>query len=74
MPEMDGYETCRRLRAQPYGRSAYVVAVTGWGQLHDRERALSDGFDAHLTKPADPRVLAELLAAAPCVKSDAARS
>jgi PAS domain S-box-containing protein len=65
MPEMDGYETCRRLRAESYGRDAYIVAVTGWGQLHDRERALADGFDAYLTKPADPRVLGELLANAP---------
>jgi CheY-like chemotaxis protein len=65
MPEMDGYETCRRLRAESYGRHAYIVAVTGWGQLHDRERALADGFDAHLTKPADLRVLGALLADAP---------
>jgi PAS domain S-box-containing protein len=59
MPKMDGYETCRRLRAQPFGQ-LYVVAVTGFGQLHDRDRALADGFDAHLTKPADTRVLEEL--------------
>jgi CheY-like chemotaxis protein len=65
MPEMDGYETCRRLRAESFGRRAYIVAVTGWGQLHDRERAMADGFDAHLTKPADPRVLANLFADAP---------
>ncbi|HET9397123.1 MAG TPA: hybrid sensor histidine kinase/response regulator, partial [Nitrospiraceae bacterium] len=64
MPELDGYETCRRLRAQPYGQ-VYVVAVTGFGQLHDRERALSDGFDAHVTKPADPRILEELCANVP---------
>ena len=65
MPGMDGYETCRRLRAQPSGQVAYIVAVTGWGQLHDRERALAEGFDAHLTKPADPRVLEGLLVDAP---------
>jgi CheY-like chemotaxis protein len=65
MPEMDGYETCRLLRAEAVGRAAYVVAVTGFGQLHDRERALADGFDAHLTKPADPRILEKVLAEAP---------
>lgn len=65
MPDLDGYETCRRLRAEPFGQSAYIVALTGFGQLHDRERALADGFDAHLTKPADPRILQELLAARP---------
>ena len=64
MPEMDGYETCRLLRAQPFGR-VYLVAVTGFGQLHDRERARVDGFDAHLTKPADPRILAGLFADVP---------
>ncbi|MGC4081549.1 MAG: hypothetical protein QM736_05385 [Vicinamibacterales bacterium] len=41
------------------------MAVTGWGQLHDRERALAEGFDAHLTKPADPRALGRLLAEIP---------
>jgi PAS domain S-box-containing protein len=70
MPGMDGYETCRRLRTQPSGQVAYIVAVTGWGQVHDRERALAEGFDAHLTKPADPRVLEALLADAPLRRSD----
>jgi CheY-like chemotaxis protein len=65
MPEMDGYETCRRLRAHPAGEAAYIVAVTGWGQLSDRERALAEGFDGHLTKPADPRTLEGLLADVP---------
>ena len=63
MPDLDGYETCRRLRAEPFGQSAYIVALTGFGQVRDRERALADGFDAHLTKPADPRILQELLTA-----------
>jgi signal transduction histidine kinase/CheY-like chemotaxis protein len=69
MPGMDGYETCRLLRAGPAGQAAYVVAVTGFGQTHDRDRALADGFDAHLTKPADPRVLEEVLAEAPVQRS-----
>jgi PAS domain S-box-containing protein len=61
MPGMDGYETCQRLRAHPVGRRAHVVALTGWGQPHDRDRALANGFDDHMTKPADPRALATLL-------------
>jgi len=61
MPGMDGFETCRRLRAEPYGKDAYIVALTGWGQEQDRARSLSSGFDAHLTKPADPRQLESLL-------------
>jgi signal transduction histidine kinase len=61
MPGMDGYETCRRIRAG-LGRSAMLVAVSGWGQQQDKARAMSAGFDAHVTKPADPAVLASLLA------------
>jgi two-component system CheB/CheR fusion protein len=59
MPGMDGYETCRHLRS--LGREAYIVALTGWGQDQDRSRALRSGFDAHLTKPADPCQLEQLL-------------
>jgi CheY-like chemotaxis protein len=61
MPEIDGYEACRQLRATSVGARAFIVAITGWGQVHDRERAIAAGFDAHLTKPADPRALAALL-------------
>jgi DNA-binding response OmpR family regulator len=39
LPGIDGYETCRRLRAESYGQRAYIVAVPGWGQEHDRARA-----------------------------------
>jgi CheY-like chemotaxis protein len=74
MPDMDGYETCRRLRCAPYGAHVFVVAVTGWGQPHDRDRALAAGFDAHLTKPADPRVLEALLLGAPMRFGDASES
>jgi PAS domain S-box-containing protein len=64
MPGMDGYETCRRIRQQPSQRHIVVVAVTGWGQSQDKQRALDAGFDAHLTKPVDPRALASVLAGA----------
>ncbi|MCE3284293.1 MAG: tmoS, partial [Steroidobacteraceae bacterium] len=60
MPGMDGYETCRRMREA--GSRAYIVALTGWGQEKDRHQVLRSGFDAHLTKPADPAHLEELLA------------
>ncbi|HET7202144.1 MAG TPA: ATP-binding protein [Steroidobacteraceae bacterium] len=59
MPGMDGYETCRRMREA--GSRAYIVALTGWGQQKDRHQVLRSGFDAHLTKPADPAQLEELL-------------
>jgi signal transduction histidine kinase len=62
MPGMDGYEACRRIRRQPSDRHVVVVAVTGWGQPQDRQRALEAGFDAHLTKPVDPAAFTRLLA------------
>ena len=65
MPGMDGYETCRRIRQHAVGKRAFIVAITGWGQDGDKLRATDAGFDAHLTKPADPAALARLLAEAP---------
>jgi len=51
LPDLDGYELARRIRATEWGRAAILVAVTGWGQEEDRRRALEAGFDQHLTKP-----------------------
>jgi DNA-binding response OmpR family regulator len=62
LPDMDGYEACRRLRAQ-FDRDMSIVALTGWGQERDKQRALDAGFDAHLTKPADPQQLSETIRA-----------
>ena len=61
MPEMDGYETARRLRRESWGRRAIVIAVTGWGQEEDKEDARAAGFDEHLTKPVDFVALEALL-------------
>ena len=63
MPGIDGYETCRRIR-RALGSQVFMVALTGWGQEQDKDEALRAGFDAHLTKPADPAALAQLLEAA----------
>jgi len=60
LPGVDGYEACRRLRKQ-YGNSLKMVAITGWGQEDDKRRASEAGFDAHLTKPADPLAVERLL-------------
>lgn len=62
MPKLDGYETCRRIREQPFGAGVFIIALTGWGQERDRQRAAEAGFNAHLTKPADPREIERLLA------------
>jgi signal transduction histidine kinase/CheY-like chemotaxis protein/PAS domain-containing protein len=63
MPRLDGYETCRRIRAE-FGSEVIVVALTGWGQERDKQNAIDAGFDVHLTKPADPIALEHLLAGA----------
>ncbi|HZE90729.1 MAG TPA: response regulator [Rhizobacter sp.] len=52
LPGMDGYAVARALRAAPETSSAFLIALTGYGQEDDRRRALEAGFDAHLTKPA----------------------
>jgi CheY-like chemotaxis protein len=53
MPKLNGFEACRRIRAEPWGKDMLVVAVTGWGQDEDRRRTAEAGFDAHFTKPVD---------------------
>jgi PAS domain S-box-containing protein len=53
MPGLNGYDTCRRIRAEPWGRNAVIIAVTGWGADEDRRRSREAGFDAHLVKPVD---------------------
>ena len=61
LPGINGYELARRLRDDHRTRGIRLVAVTGWGQDADRARARAAGFDAHLTKPAEPdRILAAL--------------
>jgi PAS domain S-box-containing protein len=61
MPGLDGYEACKRIRAQ-YGSRLCLIAVSGWGQDADKKQAMNAGFDAHLTKPADPDILARTIA------------
>ncbi|CAN7309000.1 PAS domain-containing protein [Massilia sp. LjRoot122] len=62
LPDMDGNELARRLRALPQMRGALLVAVTGYGRPQDREAALAAGFDHHLVKPVDIQQLLDLLA------------
>jgi CheY-like chemotaxis protein len=64
MPVMDGYELASRLRALPEMRDAFMVAVPGYGQPSDRERALARGFDDHIVKPVDLEGLIARLARA----------
>jgi signal transduction histidine kinase/CheY-like chemotaxis protein len=65
LPVMDGYEVARRLRAMFDGACPKLVAVTGYGQESDRQRAREAGFDRHLVKPVELSRLAELIAPIP---------
>jgi PAS domain S-box-containing protein len=60
LPDLDGYEVARQLR-QKLGGGVRLVALSGYGQAHDRARSRDAGFDVHLVKPVDPPALASLL-------------
>jgi len=61
MPEMNGYQLAREIRQLPDYATVPMVAVTGYSMFDDKQRSLSAGFNAHLTKPIDPKVLLELI-------------
>ena len=65
LPDMNGYDLARRLRALPEWRQVSLIAATGWGQEKDRQLAFDAGFDHHLTKPIDFERLGLLLAERP---------
>jgi CheY-like chemotaxis protein len=62
MPKLNGYDTARRLRTQPWGRNITLIALTGWGQDEDRQQSQAAGFNFHLVKPIEPAALEKLLA------------
>lgn len=62
LPGKDGYQLVKELRSLPEVAATRMVATTGYGRAEDRARCLAAGFDAHLTKPIDPSLLAEVLA------------
>lgn len=61
MPVLDGYEVARRIRGEPWGARLFLVAVSGWGQSEDRQRATEAGFDLHFRKPIGLPVLDDIL-------------
>jgi CheY-like chemotaxis protein len=61
LPDMDGYELARRLRAQPATAQARYLALTGYGQAHDRTLARAAGFDHHFVKPLEIAALQAVL-------------
>ncbi|HZZ94081.1 MAG TPA: response regulator [Usitatibacter sp.] len=60
LPKLSGYDVARAIRARR-GAVVLIVAITGWGQDEDRQRAREAGFDHHFTKPVDIDRLLEVL-------------
>ncbi|MDP9109517.1 MAG: ATP-binding protein, partial [Pseudomonadota bacterium] len=62
LPDMDGYQLARALHALPQTANATLIALTGYGQQHDRAQSREAGFAHHLVKPVDTRQLVQILA------------
>lgn len=60
MPKLSGYDVARRIR-EIRGNSVLIVAITGWGQDEDRQRARDAGFNYYFTKPVDFEMLLDLI-------------
>jgi PAS domain S-box-containing protein len=69
LPIMDGYEVARRLRAGISSDQMCIVALSGYGQQADRDRAAAAGFDHYLVKPVEPTFLSEFLRSLPASTS-----
>lgn len=65
LPEIDGYQLAGRMRSVPRLSSTRLIAVTGYGQAEDRQRARAAGFDDHLVKPVNLPALDRILAGPP---------
>ena len=61
MPQLNGYEACSRIRAQPSNKGTLIVALTGWTQDDKIKRSQQAGFDFHLIKPVELPALEKLL-------------
>ena len=70
LPRMSGYDVAQRLRRQSGMEEAFLVALTGYGQGDDRQRANEAGFDAHFVKPMDLNSLREVLTRLKSTKRD----
>jgi CheY-like chemotaxis protein len=72
MPKLDGHEVARRLRARSWGRHLRIIALSGFGQVDDRQRSIAAGCDDHLIKPVTDAELRRAVArpaAAPATRS-----
>jgi len=69
MPGLDGYDVCRRIRQQPWGKDILITALTGWDGESDVRRAKAAGFNRYLSKPVQTSTLAKLFASGTHVRS-----
>jgi CheY-like chemotaxis protein len=68
MPQLDGWEVARRMRARPEGGDTLLVAVSGFSRDSDRRHSMEAGFHCHLVKPCDPQEIRQILAERKCQK------
>jgi signal transduction histidine kinase/ActR/RegA family two-component response regulator len=61
LPDVPGEDVARWIRGRPWGSEVPLIAVTGWGQQHDRARTAAAGFAHHLVKPVEPQELLKLI-------------
>lgn len=54
MPEMDGFEATRQIRAMPQGKTLPIVAMTAAAMQHDKDACLAAGMNDHVAKPIEP--------------------
>jgi PAS domain S-box-containing protein len=69
LPDIDGYEVARRLRADEALRSTFLVALSGYARPEDKARAKEAGFDAHIAKPPEIEELSHFLMSRLCERS-----
>ena len=65
LPKLNGYEVAQRIRENAWGKTMFLIAVTGWGQEEDRQRSSEVGLNVHMVKPVEPAALERLLADLP---------
>ncbi|HEX7080946.1 MAG TPA: response regulator [Gammaproteobacteria bacterium] len=61
LPRLSGYDVCRCIRAEPWGKEMLIIAITGWTRESDRAEARAAGFDHYLVKPAELETVETLL-------------
>lgn len=74
LPKLNGYEVAQRIRENTWGRSMFLIAVTGWGQEEDRQRSSEVGLNVHMVKPVEPAVLERLLTELRTKRDDAGQA